>query len=89
VLTVSRVQNGVSGFRDVAMSLPTVVGVEGAVHVIEPEMSLDEREQLEHSAAVLRAASGQTRSSRDMDSLAQNKMAAIVNQTPGTCSPPG
>jgi hypothetical protein len=27
--------------------------------VIEPDMSLDEREQLEHSAAVLRAASGQ------------------------------
>ncbi len=59
VLTVSRVQNGASGFGNVAMSLPAVVGVEGAVHVIEPEMSLDEREQLERSAAVLRAASGQ------------------------------
>jgi len=59
VLTVSRVQNGVSGFRDVAMSLPTVVGVQGALHVIDPEMSLSEREQLEHSAAVLRVASGQ------------------------------
>jgi L-lactate dehydrogenase len=59
VLTVSRVQNGASGFGNVAMSLPAVVGVEGAVHVLEPEMSLDEREQLEHSAAVLRAASGQ------------------------------
>ena len=59
VLTVSSVQKGSWGFRDVAMSLPTVVGVRGAVHVSEPEMSLDEREQLEHSAAVLRAASGQ------------------------------
>ena len=59
VLTVSSVQNGALGFRDVAMSLPTVVGVRGAVHVIEPDMSLDEREQLEHSAAVLRAAAGQ------------------------------
>jgi L-lactate dehydrogenase len=59
VLTVSRVQNGVSGFRDVAMSLPSVVGVQGAVHVIEPEMSLREREQLERSAAVLRVASSQ------------------------------
>jgi L-lactate dehydrogenase len=59
VLAVSSVQNGAWGFRDVAMSLPTVVGVRGAVHVSEPEMSLEEREQLEHSAAVLRAASGQ------------------------------
>jgi L-lactate dehydrogenase len=59
VLTVSRVQHGAARFRDVAMSLPTVVGVQGAVCVIEPEMSRDEREQLEHSAAVLRAASGQ------------------------------
>ena len=58
VLTVSRVQDGASGFGNVAMSLPAVVGVRGAVHVIVPEMSLDEREQLEHSAAVLRAASG-------------------------------
>ena len=59
VLTVSSVQNGALGFRDVAMSLPTVVGARGAVLVIEPDLSLDEREQLEHSAAVLRAASGQ------------------------------
>jgi L-lactate dehydrogenase len=59
VLTVSSVQNGALGFRNVAMSLPTVVGVRGAVNVIEPEMSVDEREQLKHSAAVLRAASGQ------------------------------
>jgi hypothetical protein len=29
------------------MSLSTVVGVQGAVRVIEPEMSLDEREQLD------------------------------------------
>ena len=57
VLTISRVQDGALGFRDVAMSLPTVVGVQGALHVIEPELSLDEREQLEHSAAVLRAVS--------------------------------
>ena len=58
VLTISRVQDGALGFRDVAMSLPTVVGVQGALHVIEPELSRDEREQLEHSAAALRAASG-------------------------------
>jgi L-lactate dehydrogenase len=57
VLTVSRVQESALGLGDVAMSLPTVVGVQGAVHVIKPELSLDEREQLEHSAAVLRAAS--------------------------------
>jgi L-lactate dehydrogenase len=56
VLTVSRVQEGAAGLRHVALSLPTVVGSDGAVHVIEPEMSAEERDQLQHSAEVLRAA---------------------------------
>jgi L-lactate dehydrogenase len=56
VLTVSRVQEGALGFRDVALSLPTVVAADGAVQVIAPEMNSGEREALERSVTVLRAA---------------------------------
>ncbi len=56
VLTVSRVQEGVAGLRGVALSLPAVVGADGAAQVLEPEMSADERAALERSAAVLQAA---------------------------------
>lgn len=56
VLTVSRVQEGAAGLHGVALSLPAVVGSGGAADVVEPEMSADERERLQHSAAVLRDA---------------------------------
>lgn len=56
VLTVSRVQTGAFGIDDVALSLPTIVGAEGAVEVMEPEISPDERQRLEKSAHVLRNA---------------------------------
>jgi len=56
VLTVSRVQSGALGLKDVALSLPTIVSLEGATQVIEPELDADERIQLEHSASVLRKA---------------------------------
>ena len=56
VLTVSRGQEGALGLRDVALSLPAVVGAQGAADVLEPEMSADERQRLEHSAEVLRQA---------------------------------
>jgi L-lactate dehydrogenase len=56
VLTVSRVQDGALGLREVALSLPVVVGVEGAADVIEPEMSDEERQALDASAEVLRKA---------------------------------
>jgi L-lactate dehydrogenase len=56
VLTVSRVQDGTLGFRDVALSLPAVLGTEGAADVVPPELSQDERERLERSVAVLRQA---------------------------------
>ena len=59
VLTVSRVQAGALGLRDVALSLPTVVGAQGAAHVLEPEMTTDERGRLEHSADVLRRAASE------------------------------
>jgi L-lactate dehydrogenase len=56
VLTVSRVQDGVPGLRGVALSMPTIVGAEGACDVLVPEMSSDERDRLDASAAVLRKA---------------------------------
>ena len=56
VLTVSRVQQGAAGIDGVALSLPTVVSAEGAVEVLEPEMSDDERASLQRSAEVLRTA---------------------------------
>src|SRR5690349_3010663 len=56
VLTVSRVQEGPLGIHDVALSLPTVVDVDGAVDVISPKMSAVEREGLDKSANVLRNA---------------------------------
>jgi len=50
VLTVSRVQPTMNG---VALSLPAVVGANGATMVLEPEMSADERAALAKSAEVL------------------------------------
>jgi L-lactate dehydrogenase len=61
VLTVSRVQEGTAGIHGLALSLPTVVSVGGAVEVLEPEMSEDERGALERSADVLRKAAGESR----------------------------
>jgi L-lactate dehydrogenase len=56
VLTVSRVQTGALGLRDVALSLPTVVGSDGAMEVVVPRMDARERAAVEHSADVLRKA---------------------------------
>ena len=61
VQTVSRVQTGALGLRDVALSLPAVVGAQGAVEVVPPEMDAAEREALLRSAEVLRAAVASTR----------------------------
>lgn len=57
VLTVSRVQEGACGIRDVALSLPAVVDADGAASVIEPELSNEERARLHASAETLRQAS--------------------------------
>jgi L-lactate dehydrogenase len=51
----------VAGIRDVAISLPTIVGRNGAVEVIEPEMDSQEREALERSVEVLGRAYRQIR----------------------------
>jgi L-lactate dehydrogenase len=56
VLTVSRVQTGALGLDGVALSLPTVVGADGATEVIVPKMDPAERAALERSAEVLREA---------------------------------
>lgn len=56
MLTVSRVQDGALGLRDVALSLPTLVGLGGGVQVLEPAMNKAEREALDRSAEVLRQA---------------------------------
>lgn len=56
ILTVSRVQDGMAGARDVATSLPAVVGRDGATQVLEPEMDDAERAAFERSCAVLRDA---------------------------------
>lgn len=53
VLTVSRVQDGTLGLRDVALSLPTVVGYGGGTRVVEPSMDEAERQAVVHSAQVL------------------------------------
>jgi L-lactate dehydrogenase len=56
VLTPSRVQYGALEINGVALSLPTVVGAAGAADVLEPALSNDERQQLKHSADLLRRA---------------------------------
>lgn len=58
VLTVSRVQDGAFGITDVALSLPSVVGMSGATEVLEPKLDPTERESLDRSAAVLHEAIG-------------------------------
>jgi L-lactate dehydrogenase len=58
-LTVSRVQEGACGIREVAISLPAVVGRQGVTEIIEPEMSPDEKDGLERSVNILRDAATQ------------------------------
>jgi L-lactate dehydrogenase len=53
VVTVSRVQEGAFGLDGVAISLPCIVGVSGAVEVLEPEMEAIERERFLRSAEIL------------------------------------
>jgi len=56
VLTVSRLQAGVAGFEDIALSLPSIVGASGAEQVLEPDLDSVERSALERSADVMREA---------------------------------
>ncbi len=56
VLTVSRLQEGAAGLNGVALSLPTVVGEDGATQVLAPQMDEAESAALARSAQVLKAA---------------------------------
>lgn len=56
VLTVSRQQQGPLGLRGTTLSLPAVVGREGATEVVEPALDAAEREALQRSAEVLERA---------------------------------
>ncbi|UJR85473.1 L-lactate dehydrogenase [Sandaracinus amylolyticus] len=57
VLTASRVHDGSAGLGgEVALSLPVVVGAEGATRVLPPAMDATERAGLARSAEVLRTA---------------------------------
>ena len=59
VLTVSRVQEGTAGLRDVALSLPAIVGADGATIVLQPMMDQEEQAALQRSAGILRAAASE------------------------------
>lgn len=54
ILPVSTVQTGCYGIRDVALSVPTVVGSSGAVERLELELWPKEMQGLRNSAAALR-----------------------------------
>ncbi len=56
ILNVCRVQRSLPGLGDVALSLPTIVGSEGALQVLEPPFDDQERAAFQRSADVLRAA---------------------------------
>ena len=56
VLTVSRVQSGALGLREVALSLPAVVDSGGAIQVLAPQLDGPENDGLARSAEVLRQA---------------------------------
>ncbi len=54
VLPVSSVQHGLLGISDIALSLPTKVGRNGVVEVLEPAVSEEEKEGLRKSAQSLK-----------------------------------
>lgn len=54
ILPVSSVQSGALGISDIALSLPTKVGRRGVHEVLEPSVSIAEREALHKSAQSLK-----------------------------------
>ncbi|MGW8258209.1 MAG: lactate dehydrogenase, partial [Thermoguttaceae bacterium] len=54
ILPVSTVQHGAYGLRDVAISVPTIIGRSGVQGIVENALSQDELQALENSADVLR-----------------------------------
>lgn len=55
VLPVSSWQKGTLGISDISLSLPTKVGRAGVISVLEPSVSLEEREGLHKSAESLKS----------------------------------
>ena len=55
VVVISAGKNGALGFNNVALSLPAIVGLDGAVEVLEPELDEAERAALSRSAGILRS----------------------------------
>jgi L-lactate dehydrogenase len=56
VLPVSTLLSGQYGINDIFLSLPCILGVGGAERTLTPDLTVDEKEALQGSAAVLRAA---------------------------------
>ena len=54
VLTVSIVNDEVAGVRDIALSLPRIVGAEGVLTTIDPTLEEAEHQALQNSAQVLK-----------------------------------
>ena len=59
VLSVSIVTPGVEGVSDVALSLPRVVGRDGVVATLMPELAADEAAALKRSAELLKETASQ------------------------------
>jgi L-lactate dehydrogenase len=59
VLTISGLSAKIADIRDVCLSLPRVVGAQGVVAELWPNLSSAEREALHHSAEILRRAAGE------------------------------
>lgn len=58
LLPVSTVQTGALGIKDVSLSLPTFVGRNGALQVIEPVCTEQERAALQESGSILKETIG-------------------------------
>lgn len=56
IVTISRLQTGALGLKNVALSLPTVISLDGAAKVLEPDLDPEEHKQLERSASILQKA---------------------------------
>lgn len=54
VLTLSSLMEGQYGIEDVCLSIPTVIGGEGIVHTLEPQLTEEEQRQLLNSANLLK-----------------------------------
>jgi len=54
IMPVSAVQSGKLGITDISLSLPTVLGRNGVVEILEPAVSAEEKELLHKSAQALK-----------------------------------